>query len=420
MAECHQIICGSSAPTPKLHAMAYTPSGRVPEGPLSGIRVVDASGPAGAYCSKLFADLGAEVILVEPPEGHALRRRGPYVDDVADAERSIPFAYFHAGKRSVRLDLDRSDGQAHFRRLASGASLVIESEMPGGMAARNLGPQQLIAESPRLVVTSITPFGQTGPYSRFAGEDLTLLAMGGLLYISGYTDLPPTRIHGYQSELMASMFSAVAALVAVMDAEATGRGQHVDVSMQECVAMALENTAPFFDLEGKVRKRTGLAQRYTGAGLFPCLDGYVYVFVGGLAAIRFWDGFVEWLQDEKAEGAERLLGPQWRERAFRESAEARDTFAAVFGPFAACRKQMDLYLEAQGRRIPMSPVSTAATVAHNPQLAARGFFVDVPHAASGRDIRMPGAPYVLSRTPWRVQRPAPRLGEHDQEVLSAS
>ena len=207
MAECHQIICGASAPTPKLYAMAYTPSGRVPEGPLSGIRVIDASGPAGAYCSKLFADLGAEVTLVEPPEGHALRRRGPYVDDVADAERSIPFAYLHAGKRSVRLDLDRPDGQAHFRRLAGGANLVIESEMPGVMAARNLGPQQLIAASPQLVVTSITPFGQTGPYSRFVGEDLTLLAMGGLLYISGYTDLPPTRIHGYQSELMASMGS---------------------------------------------------------------------------------------------------------------------------------------------------------------------------------------------------------------------
>lgn len=399
--------------------MAYTPSGGAPEGPLSGIRVLDASGPAGAYCSKLFADLGAEVVLVEPREGHALRRRGPYVGDVADAERSIPFAYFHANKRGITLDLDQPEGQERFRRLARKADLVIESELPGVMASRNLAAADLIAASPKLVVTSITPFGQSGPYSHFLGEDLTLLAMGGLLYISGYPDAAPTRIYGDQSSLMAAMFSAVASLVAVMDAESPeGKGQHVDVSIQECVAMALENTAPFFDLEGRVRKRTGLMQRYSGAGLFPCLDGYIYVFVGGLAAIRFWDAFVEWLREERVEGAERLAGAQWHDRAFRESKEARDIFAEVFGPFAATRKQTALYIQAQERRIPMAPVSNAAAVAHSAQLAARGFFVEVPHPETGRQLAMPGAPYVLSATPWRVRRPAPRLGEHNREVLA--
>ena len=397
--------------------MAYTPT-HAPKAALHGIRVLDASGPAGAYCSKLFADLGADVVLVEPPAGHALRRRGPFIGDVEDGERSIPFAYFHTSKRGVTLDLDRREGQESFRRLAKDAHLVIESELPGVMAGRGLAAEELIAASPRLVVTSITPFGQSGPYSRFAAEDITLLAMGGLLYISGYPELPPTRIYGNQSELMASMFAAVASLVAVMDAEAPdGRGQHVDVSMQECVAMALENTVPFFDLEGKVRKRSGLTQRYSGAGLFPCLDGFIYVFVGGLAAIRFWDGFVEWLREEEAPGAERLRGEHWHDRAFRESKEARDIFAEVFGPFAASRRQMELYLEAQRRRIPMSPVSDAATVANNPQLAARGFFRDVPHAASGRALRMPGAPYALSATPWAIRRPAPRLGEHNREIL---
>jgi benzylsuccinate CoA-transferase BbsE subunit len=400
--------------------MAYTPSESGPKGALHGMKVLDASGAAGAYCSKLFADLGADVVLVEPPAGHALRRKGPFIGDVEDPEHSIPFAYFHTSKRGITLDLDRSEGQDLFRRLARDAHLVLESELPGVMAGRGLAARELLATSPKLVMTSITPFGQSGPYSRFAAEDVTLLAMGGLLYISGYPDLPPTRIYGGQSELMASMFAAVASLVALMDAEAPGgRGQHVDVSMQECVAMALENTAPFFDLEGKVRKRTGLTQRYSGAGLFPCEDGLIYVFVGGLAAIRFWDGFVEWLREEKAPGSERLCGAQWHDRAFRESREAREIFAEVFGPFAAARKQMDLYLEAQRRRIPMAPVSNAATVANNPQLAARGFFRDVAHAASGRELRMPGAPYVLSATPWRMQRPAPRLGEHNREILGA-
>jgi benzylsuccinate CoA-transferase BbsE subunit len=379
---------------------------------------VEAAGPAGSYCGKLFADMGADVILVEPLAGHGLRREGPFIGDTVDPERSIPFAYYHTSKRGITLDLERAEGQEVFRRLIRTADLLIESEMPGVMASRRLAAADLHAIKPNLVVTSITPFGQTGPYSRFLGEDLTLLAMGGLLYISGHPDLAPTRLHGNQAFLMASMFSAVASLTALAEAEKPdGRGEHIDVSIQECVAMALENTVPFYDLEGKVRKRTGLTQKYTGAGLFPCLDGYIYVFVGGLAAIRFWDGFVEWLNEAGAKGAERLRGPQWHQRGFRETQEARDIFAEVFAPFAAQRKQMDLYLEGQGRRIPMAPVSTVATVARNPQLEARGFFVEVAHPASGRRLRMPGAPYLMSGTPWRIQRPAPRLGEHNAEVL---
>ncbi len=386
---------------------------------LAGLRILDASGPAGSYCTKLFADMGADVILIEPINGHELRREPPFIGDIAHPENSIPFAYYHTSKRGITLDLDHKEGQEIFRRLARTAQLVVESEMPGVMTGRGLSASDLHEVAPQLVLTSITPFGQTGPYNRFIGEDLTLLAMGGFLYISGYADLPPTRIYGNQAYLMASMFSAVASLIAIMEAEKPdGCGEHIDVSIQECVAMALENAVPFYDLEGKVRKRSGLTQRYSGAGLFPCSDGYVYVFVGGLAAIRFWDGFVEWLTEEGTAGAERLRGPHWHERGFRETEEARKIFAEVFGPFAAKRKQMDLYLEAQNRRIPMSPVSTPATVTTNAQLLARGFFLDVTHPVTHRPLRMPGAPYVLSRTPWRIQRPAPRLGEHNAEVLA--
>ncbi len=388
-------------------------------GALAGIRVLDAAGPAGSYCGKLFADMGADVILVEPVAGHALRRETPFIGDVEDPERSIPFAYYHTSKRGISLDLDRPAGQEIFKRLARTANLLVETEIPGVMAGRGLAPADLELIAPKLVITSITPFGQTGPYSRFQGEDLTALAMGGLLYISGYPDLAPTRIYGNQAFLTASMFSAVASLVAVMEAEEHGgRGEHIDVSIQEAVAMALENSVPFYDLEGQVRKRTGLTQRYTGAGLFPCSDGYIYVFVGGLAAIGFWDGFVEWMCEAGAEGAERLRGPQWHERTFRETQEARSIFANVFAPFALQRKQMDLYLEAQARRIPISPVSTTGTVASNPQLHARGFFVGIEHPASGRMLQMPGAPYLLSHTPWRIQRPAPRLGEHNAEIFA--
>lgn len=384
---------------------------------LAGIRVLDLAGPAGSYCGKLFADLGADVILVEPPGGHSLRRRAPFIGDFESPEHSLSFAYYQMNKRGITLDLDRVEGCELFKRLARTAHLVIETEMPGVMAARGLAPVEMLALAPHLVVTSITPFGQTGPYSHFQGEDLTMLAMGGLLYITGYPDAP-ARLYGDQAFLTASMFAAVASIVAVMDAEQNGIGEHVDVSIQEAVTMALENSVPSYDLEGRVRGRTGLTQRYTGAGLFPCSDGYIYVFVGGLAAIRFWDSFVQWMKEEGVEGTPKLCGPEWHDRAFRDTSQARAIFADVFGPFALQHKQMELYLAAQNRRIPMAPVYSTAGVVNNPHLQARGFFVDVEHAASGRTLRMPGAPYRLSGTPWRVRRTAPRLGEHNEEVFA--
>ena len=384
---------------------------------LAGIRVLDLAGPAGSYCGKLFADLGADVILVEPPGGHSLRREAPFIGDFESPEHSLSFAYYQTNKRGITLDLDRVEGRELFKRLARTAHLVIETEMPGVMAARGLAPAEMLSLAPHLVVTSITPFGQTGPYSHFQGEDLTMLAMGGLLYITGYPEAP-TRLYGDQALLTASMFAAVASIVAVMDAEQNGKGEHVDVSIQEAVTMALENSVPSYDLEGRVRGRTGLTQRYTGAGLFPCSDGYIYVFVGGLAAIRFWDSFVQWMKEEGVEGVSQLCGPEWHDRAFRDTNEARAIFADVFGPFALQRKQMELYLGAQSRRIPMAPVYSTAGVVNNPHLQARGFFVDVEHEASGRTLRMPGAPYRLSGTPWRVRRPAPRLGEHNEEIFA--
>jgi benzylsuccinate CoA-transferase BbsE subunit len=383
---------------------------------LAGIRVLDLTGETAAYCGKLLADMGADVILVEPPNGNALRAVPPFIGGEAGPERGLTHLYYNTSKRGITLDLDRPDGQALFRRLAATADLVIEAERPGTMAARGLDYAALASLNPALVLTSVTPFGQTGPYSLFEGEDLVALALGGFLLISGYPDAAPTRIHGNQAFLTAATYAAVGSMLAILDAEATGQGQHVDVSIQESVTMALENTAQFYDLEGKVRRRSGLTQRYTGAGLFPSNDGYVYVFVGGLAAGRFWDALVDWLEESGAEGAARLRGERWQERAFREGDEARRIFGEVFAPFAAARGRMELYYDAQRRRIPLSPVATAADVAENRQLRHRGFMVPVAHPETGRIIEMPGAPVVLSATPWRIQRPAPRVGEHNGEI----
>jgi benzylsuccinate CoA-transferase BbsE subunit len=165
-------------------------------GALSGLKVLDASGWSGQYCGKLFSDLGAEVVLVEPCGGSSVRRDGPFLDNKPHIERSLAFAYFNAGKRSIALDLDRPEGQDVFRRLAGRSDLLIESEKPGVMASRGLDFPSLSAIAPQLVMTSITPFGQAGPYAQYESEDVVALALGGLLYLGGYPETEPIAAYG--------------------------------------------------------------------------------------------------------------------------------------------------------------------------------------------------------------------------------
>jgi benzylsuccinate CoA-transferase BbsE subunit len=389
----------------------------VTEDALHGIRVLDLSGPAGNYCGKLFADLGADVILVEPPGGTALRHCGPYADDRAGPETSLPFLHQNSNKRGVTLNLDRPQGQDILRRLAATADLLIETEKPGTMAARGLGQDELRRARPSLVYSSVTPFGQTGPYAQYEADDLTLMAMGGLLYLAGYPDTSPVVAYGQQALGAASLFAAIASLLAVYRAEATGEGNYIDVSIQESVAMGLENAAQTYDLTGIVRKRNAGLGRRAGEGLYPCRDGLVYMLAAGIGETKLWANFVAWLADAGVADAIEFEAPQWTDLAFLETAAAKARFAAIFGPFALARTKLELYDAARVRRIAMAPISDPGDVVRSRQLKHRGFFVSYRDSHLGRDITMPGAPYQLSQTPWRLRRPAPRLGEHNAEVL---
>ncbi|MEO5670382.1 MAG: CoA transferase [Ramlibacter sp.] len=384
---------------------------------LEDLRVLDLSGPMGNYSGKLFADMGADVILVEPPGGTSLRREPPFIDDVAGAERSLNFAYQNTSKRGIVLDLDTPSGQRLFKELAATADLVIETSPPGWMAARGLGHDDLAAARPQIVVASITPFGQTGPYAQMAATDLVALAMGGLLHMGGYRDAAPTQAHGDQAFKCAAMYGAVAAMLAVTEAELTGQGQHVDISMQESVTLALENAAQTYDLEGVIRQRPLGDQRFAGYGLFECEDGYIFLGSRGIGNSPAWSRSMQWFKDEGMEGAERLLGPEWSDLAYLKGDEAREVFAEVFMKWSRGHTKAWLYSEGQKRGIPLAPVSTPADLLANPQLQARGHFVPFTHPLLQQAALMPGAPYVMSRTPWKVQRPAPALGEHTLEVL---
>ena len=390
-------------------------------GPLSGIRVLDLTGSAEQYCGKLLAQMGADVVLVEPIQGSASRREGPFIDDKPTLENSLQFAYLNQGKRGVALDIKSTAGRQIFKQMASDVDLIIESEQPGQMRVLGLDRESLSELNKRLIVVSITPFGQTGPYAQYEGGDLIALAMGGLLSLGGYPGLAPTAPYGNQAVLASAQFAAVASLIALWEVEGQvddQEGQHIDVSVQESVAMALENAVQYVDLEGTVRKRTGGEQSQAGTGLFPCKDGMIYLMAAGIGAGRFRQTTTQWLLDGGAP-AEEFNDARWHDPVFLGSEEAKARFAEIFIPFAASKTKNELYVDGQRRRIPICPLSTTADLMENEQLAFRGFFQSTTHTNSGRSLLMPGAPYQLSDSPWRIGRPSPLLGEHTAEIISA-
>lgn len=384
---------------------------------LAGITVLDIAGPLGNYCGKLFADLGARVILVEPLAGAPARQLEPRIAGRDDADASLTFQFQNTNKESIALDLDSEAGQQVFRALASRSALVLESEQPGTMARRGLGYASLGEVQPALVMTSISAFGQCGPFAHWQATDLTAMGLGGMLYLAGYPDTAPMVACGEQAIGAANVYAAVASLAAVYDAEVSGSGQHVDVSMQECVVLGMENAVQFYELEGTVRKRNAGTQRLAGTGVFACADGYIYLMAGGIGSNRFWATTTEWLLEEGVAGASQFKEPRWNDQAFLASDEAKRIFGEVFMPFAATLTKEALHAKGRARRIPLAPICDARDIARDPQRAYRGYFVDVADA-HGTPLRMPGAPYQLSATPWQLRRRAPRLGEQTRDILA--
>jgi benzylsuccinate CoA-transferase BbsE subunit len=386
---------------------------------LEGIRVLEVGGAMTQYCGKMFAELGADVILIEPPEGASIRRLPPFIADRQGPEDSLAFAYFNTSKKGVTLDLTSREGQEIFRRMAAAADLVIESEKPGTLERWGCSYSELSALRPSIVLVSITGFGQTGPYAHYETEDLIGLATGGFLYLGGYPDAPPVGAYGGQAFLGASMYGAVAAMLALTQAELTGQGDHVDVSLQECMVMAMETAVQFYDLEGKTRKRHAGEQRFAGTAVFECQDGYIYMMASGIGANKFWSLTLQWLRDEKVPGVERLMGDEWNCVEYVGTDEAKRIFAEVFSPWVKTKTKSYLYHEGQRRHIPLAAINTIPDILQSAQLAYRKYFVDVVHPAAGVTMRMPGAPYKLALTPWQLTSPAPRLGEHNIEVYEA-
>lgn len=388
-----------------------------PPSALSGLCVLDLAGPFGNYCGKLFADLGAETILVEPPEGAATRHEAPFAEGVAHPEASLRFAYENTSKRSVVLDLSSGNGRSALMALAAQADLLIEGFGAGGLERLGLAPAELRATNPALVVVRISPYGQTGPFAQWKADDNTLMAMGGMMSLAGYPDAAPLASGGMLAINAANLQAAVGAMVAVTAAELTGQGQDVDLSIQETVVLGLENAVQFWDMEGTLRRRYAGEQRQAGSGLFRCADGRVYLMAGGVAQSQFWHNTVNWLEESGSVDVTPLKESRWVDITYLRTAEAKAIFRTIFETFAASLTMATLYEQAQAHRVPLCPVNRPADLLQNRQLAHRDFFVRQKEAVPGRDLVLPGAPYRLGVTPWRLGARPPRLGEHSAAIL---
>ena len=382
---------------------------------LTGIRVLDLTTNYAAYAGRLLADLGADVVRVEPPEGSPLRSLAPCQTGPTDAPLSFAHAFLDAGKRSVTLDLMTAAGRELLAELAASSDAMIET--PSAAAADHIDFELVRQRNPGLVLVSISAFGRDGPYAGYQATDLTLLAAGGLLSLGGYVDSEPLAVQGEQAMLASGIYGAIAVLTALYERTQTGKGCWIDVSGQECVAFALEDAVAEWSINGHVRRRLGDGAREAGTGVYPCKDGHISMVAGRLGTANAFVTLTQWVAASEVPGGASLLEPQWQDFKFRQSPEGIARFAEIFGAFCRTRGKQELYREGQARQIAIAPVNTVADVLQDAQLAANSYFQPQFERNSGREITFPGPPYRLSRTPARPRGAAPKLGEHNRELV---
>jgi len=395
---------------------------------LGGCRVLDLADAKGLFCAKVLGDFGADVIKVEPPGGDPSRNTGPFCKDVPHPEKSLFWFATNTSKRGITLNIEAEGGRDLFRRLVKSADVVVESFQPGYLDSLGLGYPGLKETRPDIILTSITPFGQSGPYVNYQATDLVAAAMGGMARILGDLGRPPVRMSADpQSYLHAGLQGALGSMMAYYHRELTGVGQHVDVSMQDAVELTLMNAVEIYEILGA--NLVGLGQFFVSvrpqAGplftrtVVPCKDGYVTLMFGGGAfagSSHSSRALVDWANSEgyALELKDFDFATMWDNATLTQ--EESDTRNSYIGRFLMTKTKAELYEGAVKRGILLAPCSTFEDVLVNAQLEARGFWEMVGHPEMGQTLKYPGAPLKMKETPWRIGRRAPLVGEHNREV----
>ena len=392
-------------------------------GPLSGLRVLELTGEHAQFCGKLMADLGADVIKVEPPGGQGTREVGPFLDDEAGPERSLYFWHYNTSKRGITLDITKPEGQEVFRKLAATAGLVLESFTAGYLPSLGLGYDSLSADNPGLIMCSVTPFGQDGPWRDYQTSDLLHLAAGGQMASSGYDvedvpDAPPIAPGGGNAWHIASHYSYIAIMGALYHRDFTGEGQYIDVSVHEACSLATEGAIAIYLSTGEVvRRHTG---RHASADMSPGIQhatndgGYINTTRSGSnltpARVKI---LATWMAEYGR--AQDLLEEKYQDPAVVE--ESGQHFADVLKNFFANMPLVEAYEGGQELNFPWGAGRTMGEIVGDPHLEDREFFVSVEHPELGREFTYPGPAAIYNASPWRISRRAPLIGEHNDEIL---
>jgi crotonobetainyl-CoA:carnitine CoA-transferase CaiB-like acyl-CoA transferase len=360
----------------------------------------------GAFCGKLLRDLGMDVIKVEPPGGDAGRSEPPFAQGHSHPEGSLRFAYLNAGKRSVTLDITKEKGRKLLLDLVAHSDIVLETFQPGYLTARHLGYESLIERQKKLILVSLTGFGQDGPYAEFKTPDIVGTAMGGLLYISGDPNLAPCSPPETQSYYYASLFAAYGVMLALWQRQTRGIGAYVDASIQASMALH-EHVAFNYSAEGRVMKRAGSQHQHNApANLFKCKNGYIALFV----TQNHWPLLLKVWEDHPPE----LDDPKWINSNLRRA--NADYINAQVTSFTSRFLKEDLAELMQEHGIPGLPVNSPLDFMKDPHIQARGFFSTVTHSVLG-SFEQPGSPFIMDGLRLGPA-PAPLLGQHNHDVYS--
>jgi crotonobetainyl-CoA:carnitine CoA-transferase CaiB-like acyl-CoA transferase len=393
---------------------------------LKGFRLLDLTDEKGALCGKMFADLGAEVIKVEPPGGCSTRRIPPYLEDKADAEHCLYSIAYHAGKKSVTANLASADGRALVAELAAHSDFLVESHPIGQLDSIGLGYDALAKKNPRLIYASITPFGDTGPGKDYAWADIITWAAGGMMYLMGEEGKPPLQMSLPQAGLHAGGEAAVAMMLAHYPRQIDGLGQRIVVNMQACIVWTLMNEQAMPFLHGNHLSRTGV---FVGSAearrkmVFECKDGNISILIsGGTTFGNSTKALIEWMR-EKEFGSEWMRTKDWiswipgvfMKMTDEDHAQVQDLETTIQRFLLTMTKQ-EIYAQGLKRRIFLAPVATSADIAADEQLKARDFWTQVPHDTIGRTLTFPGPFAKMSATPIGSTTRAPRVGEHSDEI----
>ena len=392
-------------------------------GPLAGLRILELSDEKGQFCGKLLGDLGADVVKIEPPGGERCRHVGPFLDDIPHPERSLSFWYYNTSKRGITLNLETADGRRLFARLAATSDVILETFRPGFLASLGLDHDTLREQNSRLIMCSLTPFGQTGPWRDYASSDLLHMAAGGEMASCGYDDAdvpnaPPIAPGGGNAWHMGCHYAYMAIMAALVHRTVSGLGQYIDTSIHEACALTTEAAVANYVYRGEVlRRQTG---RHHAAGATPrtqfrAKDGtYVCALVGGRLNPTFVKELAELLDSYGMAGD--LKDPKYQDQAV-ITANTSHIIDDLIADFIASQPAEEVYHAAQERGFTWGAVRAPEALLDDAHLHDRGFWKTVDHPELGRSFIYPGEAALYNGSPWRISRRAPLIGEHNAEIF---